>query len=151
MRSIVGVAAIALVPLIMLLWKRLAPPSGHSEFDDLGRDVLTKRNAKLDGLFTTLMFVGLIGPFLVASRFLSGTHPKPLFLIGLGALSFGLMVTLPVAVIASLTLRQGGNRFREFWRFYEIKWGIGLRGIAWVYIPIGLLAPLGLGLMLLGT
>ena len=61
------------------------------------------------------------------------------------------MVALPVAVIALITLRQGSDRFREFWRFYEIKWGVGLCGIAWVYLPIGLLAPLGLGLMLLGT
>jgi hypothetical protein len=134
----------------MWLWRRLAPPAGRSKFDDLGRDALIKRNGKLDGMFTALMFVGLISPVLVASRLLSG-HPKSLFFIGLVALSFGLMVALPVAVVALLTLRRGADRFREFWRFYEIRWGIGLRGIAWVYIPIGLLAPLGLVLMLVGS
>lgn len=150
MRPFLSTVALIMVLVMMWLWRRLAPPAGHSKFDDLGRDVLIKRNGKLDGMFTALMFVGLISPVLVASRLLSGQH-KSLFFIGLVALSFGLMVALPVAVVALLTLRRGADRFREFWRFYEIKWGIGLRGIAWVYIPIGMLAPMGLVLMLVGT
>jgi len=46
--------------------------------------------------------------------------------------------------IALITSREGTERFRKFWRYYEVKWGIGLRSIAWVYVPIGALAPVGL-------
>ena len=39
----------------------------------------------------------------------------------------------------------GLPRFREFWRFYELRWGIGVTGIKLVYIPfavLGLVAAL---------
>ena len=61
------------------------------------------------------------------------------------------MVDLPVAVIASITLHQGVKRFQEFWRFYEIKYGIGIRGITCVYTPIGLLGIMGPFMIFIGT
>jgi hypothetical protein len=140
-----------LVPLIMALWKWLAPPARESAFDSMGRDLLAQRNKKLDWLFTALMFVGLMSPLSIALMFLKAKPSNPLLAIGLGASSFGLMVARPVLVIALITLREGVGRFREFWRYYEVKWGIGLRGIAWVYVLIGALGPVGLVLMLLGS
>jgi hypothetical protein len=123
-----------------------------SEFDSLGSGLLAQRNKVLDGLFTLLMFVGLVLPLTVCLVFLRNKPPSsPGVLVGLGLLSFGLMVVLPVTVIAAITLRDGASRLREFWRYYEVKWGIGLRGIAWVYIPIATLAPIGLMLIILGT
>jgi hypothetical protein len=142
-RILVGALAGILAPVIILLWKRLAPPRSHSEFDHLGVDTLKKRNGALDLLFTLLMFAGLMAPlFLMLALKIKPTAPK--VLIGLGCLSFGLMVLLPVGVIAAITLPHGQSRFREFWRFYETKWGIGLNGITWVYAPIAALVPVGL-------
>ena len=142
------VASMVLTPIVMLLWQRVAPPTDRSEFDALGMEVLAQRNGRLNSLFTLLMFVGLLVPlfFLLSLPRSSGLHA-----VGFLALEFGLMVDLPVAVIGAITMRRGIKRFQEFWRFYEIKYGIGIRGIAWVYIPIGLLAPIGLVMVLLGT
>lgn len=142
------VASLALTPVVMALWQRAAPPTDCSEFDALGVAALTERNGRLNSLFTVLMFVGLLVPlpFLLSLPASSGLRA-----IGFLALAFGLMVDLPVVVIGVITMREGVKRFQEFWRFYEIKYGIGLRGIAWVYIPIGLLAPIGLVMVVLGT
>jgi hypothetical protein len=96
--------------------------------------VLRARNRYLDHLFTFLMFVGLFTPFAFIRGAATRTHA--IALLGLG---FGLMVDLPVAVIAGITLRHGVPRFREFWRFHETRWGVGVRGIALVYTPIGML------------
>jgi hypothetical protein len=142
------VASLALTPVVMALWQRAAPPTDSSEFDALGVAALTERNGRLNSLFTLLMFVGLLVPLPIL---LSLTVSSGLRAFGFMALTFGLMVDLPVVVIGAITMREGVKRFQEFWRFYEIKYGIGLRGIAWVYIPIGLLAPIGLLMVLLGT
>jgi hypothetical protein len=149
--SLPGAIALLLTPLLVLLWRRLSPPSETSEFDPLGPALLAKRNGWLNGLFTFLMFVGLALPLVLCLLFLRAKPPNPLFPVGLLFLSFGLMVLLPVAVVACITLREGAPRFLEFWRFYELRWGIGLRGIAWVYAPIAMLVPIGLILMLRGS
>ena len=129
-----SLASLVLTPLVMVAWHRLTPPAEASEFDALGSAALRARNKYLDYLFTVLMFVGLITPFAFIRN--ASSPPHAIALLGLG---FGLMVDLPVAAIAGLTLPYGVSRFREFWRFYEVKWKIGLRGVALVYTPIGLL------------
>jgi hypothetical protein len=129
-----SVTSFVLTPLVIKMWQHFTPPASVSEFDALGFDVLKARNKYLDHLFTVLMFVGMVAPFPFIRNASTPTHS-----IALLGLAFGLMVDLPVAVIAGLTLRHGVPRFREFWRFYEIRWGIGMRGIAMVYTPIGLL------------
>jgi hypothetical protein len=125
----------------------LTPPVSSTEFDELGVEALTKRNNNLNCIFTLLMFIGLIFPLSFFIYFPKGASVRA---IGLVALAFGLMVDLPVAVIAAVTLRQSFKRFREFWRFYELKYGIGVRGIAWVYTPIGLLGVIGLFMIVIG-
>ena len=82
--------------------------------------------------------------------FFANPDAKPLtpWLIGF---AIGSMVVLPSAVIAVLTLPRGAVRFREFWRYYEVKWGIGLKGIAWVYGFITLVWVVSLARLLLGT
>jgi hypothetical protein len=82
LRSLISVAAILLVPLIMALWKWLAPPARESAFDAIGRDLLAHRNKKLDWLFTALMFVGLLSPLSIALMFLKGKPSNPLFVRG---------------------------------------------------------------------
>ena len=98
--------------------------------------------------FTILMIVGLFIPLLLLLASPSKSLSR---LLGFLALQFGLMIDLPVAVIAAMTMRQGIKRFQEFWRYYEIKYGIAIRGIAWIYIPIGLLGPIGLVMVLWRT
>jgi hypothetical protein len=95
--------------LLVKWWARLTPPASESEFDRLDFEALRARN---------------------------GLAPATFWLLALG---FGLMVLLPVAYVAAVTLPHGAQRFREYWRFYELKWGIGLSGIRWVYIPIAIL------------
>jgi hypothetical protein len=129
-----SLASLVLTPLVMMAWQRLTPPADVSEFDALGSAALRARNKYLDYLFTILMFVGLITPFAFIRN--ASSPPHALALFGLG---FGLMVDLPVAVIAGMTLPYGVSRFREFWRFYETKWGISVMAVALVYTPIGLL------------
>ena len=133
-----------LTPLAVAAWQRLTPPPSESEFDALGADVLKARNKYLDHLFTFLMFAGAVTPLPFIRNASSPAHA--IAWLGLG---LGLMVDLPVAVIAGITLRHGVKRFREFWRFYEIRWGIGMRGIVLVYTPIGLLGVASLVVLLL--
>ena len=136
----------------MAAWRRWTPPATASEFNSIDPSELNRRNGGLNRLFTVLMFVGLATPFALLFWLRRGPLPNsPLLAGGFLALSFGLMVDLPVAAIALITLRGGPKRFREFWRFYELKYGVGLRGIVWVYVPIGALVPVGLVLVALGT
>jgi hypothetical protein len=139
-------ASAVLTPLIVSLWAKITPVAGRSEFDGMSADQLRSRNKWLDRAFTVLMFAGLAAPM----PFFPNPDLKPLapWLIGL---AIGSMVVLPSAVIAVLTLPRGAVRFREFWRYYEVKWGIGLKGIAWVYGFITLVWVVSLARLLLGT
>jgi hypothetical protein len=91
------------------------------------------------------MFVGLLAP-IAALPLLKSERLAP-WLVGF---ALGNMVVLPTGVIAAITLPKGVARYREFWRFYEVKWGIGLRGIAWVYGAISVLWIFCLVRLLLG-
>jgi len=74
-----------------------------------------------------------------------GHSPWPL---GLG---LGLMVILPTLFILMVTLPQGSVRVREFMRFYETKWGIGIRGLRWIYVPIAMLGLVSLTMLMVST
>jgi len=139
-------ASALLTPLIVALWARIAPVATRSEFDHLGTDQLRARNRWLDHLFTLLMFIGLVVPFAFIP--LLRSEQDGLWLFGL---ALGNMVILPTAAIAAITLPKGAARFREFWRFYEVRWGIGLRGIAWAYGLISILWVFCVARLLLGT
>ena len=132
------VASVVLTPLLVRLWSRLTPPANTSDFDHLGFDMLRKRNGGKDNVASLLSIVGICLP-IVAIYF--RLLPETFWLVGLG---FGLMILLPVAYIAAVTLPDGTQRFHEFWRFYELKWGIGLRGIRLLYIPIAVLGLVSL-------
>jgi hypothetical protein len=75
------------------------------------------------------MFVGLMS---FVFPYAQGTPPNDP--IG-GALGLGLMMWLPGSFVMAVTLPHGTTRFREFLRWYELKWGIGIRGITYVYVP----------------
>jgi hypothetical protein len=46
---------------------------------------------------------------------------------------FGWLVLAPVLLIALFTLPRGISRWREFWRFYELRYKISLRFLAPLY------------------
>lgn len=124
-----GLMGALLTPLIVRWWSRAAPPAETSEFDSLGMDALRARNSRIDNVGTVLSFCGLLTafPFYFNSSATNSWWP-----LGMG---FGMMVIFPVTYFWLATRGGGLARWYEFWRFYEIKWGIGLRGLRWVYVP----------------
>ena len=87
----------------------------------------------MDRIGVLLSLSGVCFPLYLYATGVSPHNPWP---VGLG---FGVMVILPVTFIALFTLPKGAGRFAEFWRFYELKYGIGLKGIAVVYVLFALL------------
>ncbi len=131
--AISAVAAAIGTPLLMKLWGRLSPPGQVSEFDQYSPEELKRRNNWIDRVGVMLSLSGICFPLYLYANGVSKHNPWPL---GLG---FGLMVILPTAFFALVTLPKGGGRFREFWRFYELKYGIGLKGLTVVYVPLSCL------------
>lgn len=137
-----GAVAALLTPLVVYMWQRAFPISSFSQFDLVGRDELQRRNNWIDRTATLLIFVGLASFAIPYTHGAQRNDP-----IG-AALGFGLMMWLPAAFVIAVTLPRGINRFREFLRWYELKWGIGIRGITYVYVPLFVLAALALAYVL---
>lgn len=128
-------AATLLTPLVVTLWSRAFPPAPLSEQENA--QTLRARNGWIDGIATVFMFVGLFLPLVLFGR---NFNAVGIWAVGL---MFGLMVSMHFLWVCVATIPFGGlNRFREFWRFYELRWGIGMKGIRAVYIPISLLGLL---------
>lgn len=125
--------ASAITPLIIYVWSRAFPVANNPEFGSVDYAMLKKRNGWIDAIATLMMFIGLLLPFPLI-------HSIPNDRVGyLFPLALGLMVICPFAWVCAVTLPTGRARFREFWRFYELRWGIGMRGIKLVYVPLGAL------------
>ena len=124
-------AAALLTPIVIYLWGRAFPPSPASLGERL--EALKARNGWVDGVATLFMFAGLAAPFVYFGR---DVNSVGLPIVGL---MFGLMVIFHFLWVCIATLPFGVERFREFWRFYELRWGIGVKGIQFVYIPIAML------------
>lgn len=118
-----------LTPLIMLLWGALSPVRQQTAWEP-SFEQLSKRNWLINGIACAFSLAGIFTPLPLLSHFPESVHG---WLVGLG---FGLMVILPVLFISLVTLPYGLARFYEFWRFYELKYKIGIKGIMVVYIPI---------------
>jgi hypothetical protein len=126
------VAASLLTPIVITLWSRTFPPALLGEMEN--KEELHKRNGWIDSVATIFMFAGMFLPFLL---FRSNFNSIGIWAIGL---MLGLSVSFHFIWVCLATLPFGGvGRFREFWRFYEIKWGIAMNGIRFVYIPISLI------------
>ena len=132
------IASAILTPFIMSWWKRAAPPAKASEFDALGMDALRARNNRIDVIGTALSFCGLLTAF---PFYFGRAHWNSPWPIGLG---FGMMVIFPVTFFWAATRHGGIGRWREFWRFYELKWGVGIRGVSWVFVPAAILGIVSL-------
>lgn len=141
--SIVG--SMVLTPLLVNWWSRLSPPASQSEFDHLDPEILRARNGWMDHIATVLSIAGICVPLIVIYFKLA---EATFWLLALG---FGLMVLLPFAFVCAVTLPHGAQRFREYWRFYELQWGVGLNGIRWLYIPVALLGLVGFVMVIRGA
>jgi hypothetical protein len=61
---------------------------------------------------------------------------------------FGWLVLAPVLLIALFTLPRGFARWREFWRFYELRYKINLRFLTPLYALLCLLGIISTAVML---
>lgn len=126
------VAAMLLTPLVVTLWSRAYPPTPLNKAENM--EVLRARNGWIDNVATIFMFVGLIFPIIIFGRSINNVG---IWAVGLMA---GLMVSMHFLSVCLATIPFGGlMRFREFWRFYELRWGIAMKGIRIVYVPISML------------
>jgi len=91
---------------------------------------------------TALSFCGLLTAFPFYFGPAKSNNPWP---VGMG---MGMMVIFPVTFIWLATRRGGIARWHEFWRFYELKWGVGLRGVQWIYAPLAALGAVSLVMVL---
>lgn len=125
----------AITPVIVTIWGRLFPPSRDSEFSRIPPEILRRRNNWIDRLATVFCLAGIFCPLGLMA--IDRSYENNWWIVGLG---FGLCVILPSLFVMLATLPWGGfRRLQEFGRFYEVKWGIGLRGIAVVYVPLAAL------------
>ena len=139
-----GLVGGLLTPFIVRWWSRATPPAETSEFDSLGIETLRARNNRIDVVGQILSICGLLTAFPFYFGPLASNSPWPL---GMG---FGMMVIFPVTYFWFATRRGGLVRWYEFWRYYELKWGVGLRGLRWLYIPIAALGLVSLVMVLSG-
>lgn len=139
-----GLVGSLLTPLVMRWWGRAAPPAKTSEFDSLGMDVLKKRNNRIDAIGSVLCFCGLLTAF---PFYFGPSRSNSGWPIGMG---FGFMVIFPVVWVWLATRSGGVARWHEFWRFYELKWGVGFRGLRWVFVPLAALGIVSLVMVLAG-
>ena len=126
------VAATLLTPLVVTLWSRAFPPAPLDAQES--KENLRTRNGWIDAVATIFMFIGLFFPLVLFGRNFNNVG---IWAVGL---MFGLMVSMHFLWVCVATIPFGGlARFREFWRFYELRWGIAMKGIRVIYIPISLL------------
>jgi len=121
-----------LTPMLMGLWSKLSPPGEASPFDVFDPSVLHSRNNWIDRVGCVLCLAGIFAPILLYGLgVVSSRSPWPL---GIGC---GLMVILPTIFVALVTLPRGMARYREFWRFYELRYKIGLPSLFALYVLMG--------------
>lgn len=142
------VSALILTPIVIWFWRRTVSKSSVSKFDELASDLLQKRNNWLDNMVAILMVVGIFLPILIMI-------PMPLWnaKAGWGAiwmlcLILGLMVDLPVAFVAIVTLPRGIGRYQEFWHYYAQRWHFGIRPLTIMYTYIGIVGVISLVMLL---
>lgn len=126
---VIAFLSATLTPVLMTLWGKMSPVKELSAWEP-SFDTLKRRNNIIDGVACVLCLIGIGVPLPLMQYIPEGTH---MWAVGLG---FGLMIILPVLFVTLVTLPFGIGRFLEFWRFYELKYKIGIRGIMVLYIPL---------------
>jgi hypothetical protein len=126
-------AVIFLTPLIMRVWRKLAPPRDNTEFDGVSIYELKHRNKWIYLATHCLSTLGIFSPIILMMLKIGKETP---WLIGLG---FGLAIILPFTFATLLTLPRGKKRFLEFWRYFELENGLSLRSMVILSIPLATL------------
>lgn len=125
-------AVVALTPLLMLALSRASAPR---HVGDIRRRWLIKRNGWIDVVSFVLTIASACSPLFLFAE-LPSHDPLGLWVIGL---QFGLMVIIPFVWICVATLPFGEGRFREFWLYYEVRWGVGAVGVGVLAIPLAII------------
>jgi hypothetical protein len=121
-----GILTGILPPLLIQLLGALSPPVAHRLFPNLSR--LRARNGWINAVACMLCLAGFISPLLLFAQDRDAGWPA----VGLG---FGAAVVFPYLWICLTTLPFGLWRYQEFWRFYQLYYGIGIGGIIAIYVP----------------
>jgi hypothetical protein len=129
-----GVVGGLLTPLLMWAWGKAFPVAGNSGFDAVGFEELKRRNNWIDWISTALFFVGIGAGLATYAAGLSRYNPAG------AAFGFGLMMWLPIVWLTIFSFLYGSTRLCEFLRFYELKHGVGRRGLGFAYIPLAIAA-----------
>lgn len=126
-------AAATLTPLAMYFFGRMWPPRRVGEFR---RERLKAQYGWIDTVAMLLCMASAVAPLSLLNLMSSNTDPIGIWIIGL---QFGSMVIVPSLWVALATLPFGVHRFRDFWLFYEVRWGVGMRGWCIICLPLGIL------------
>ncbi len=121
--SIFIISAIA-TPLIIVVWGLVFPPSEKSRFNKFSAEELKNRNNLLEVITQWSSLLGIAFPLLYFTE--SELDAFGLWVVGF---AFGSMVAIPCSIVTLVTLPKGRERFFEYWRFYELKYGIGIQSI----------------------
>jgi len=96
---------------------QMVKPATTSEFDAMSKEELHRRNNWIYVTADVIFIAGLVLLFvIIAALGLEGRSPWRV------VFWFFFPVTLMMAFIAAVTLPSGRKRFREFWRFQELKY-----------------------------
>ncbi|HYR23692.1 MAG TPA: hypothetical protein VEP30_12305 [Chthoniobacterales bacterium] len=123
-------AATVFTPIILHALSRIlpAPPS-----DTLEVDSLSHRYRSLELWSQLAAIVGVIGAVVFFILMRVGNTP---WIVGL---VFGWPVLVAVVFIATFTLPHGLSDWRDFWRFYELRYNITLRFVVPLYASLAVL------------
>ena len=99
------------------------------EFDSPDFETMKRRNAWIDNVATLVMFIGFVAPLVLIHSY----HGSVFWIFGL---MFGDLVIGHISSVSLITLPMGATRFREYWRYYDSRWRVGISGMKFLYIPI---------------
>lgn len=137
LRAAPVIGAIVAAPWAMRHLRRWAPPPDLNDPEAV--ETLRRRNAWIDNIGIVLFFGGFYGPL---GYFWNRPELKDAGLLVIG-LALGGAVALPNAWFGLATLPFGLSRYREFWRFYEQRYQIGLRVVLGLYAILAVLGIAG--------
>ena len=120
-------AASVFTPIILRALSRALPPRQTNPTD---RESLPYKYRSIELWSQVAAFIGIIG----AGAFLISAHlGNTPWIVGL---VFGWPVLVAILFIAAFTLPHGLSCWREFWRFYELRYDIQLRFLAPLYAAL---------------
>jgi hypothetical protein len=132
-------AATVFTPIILRALSRILPAQRG---DALEVDSLSHRYRSLELWSQLAAIVGVIGAVAFFILMRVGNTP---WIIGL---VFGWPVLVAIVFIAAFTLPHGLSDWRDFWRFYELRYNIALRFVAPLYAALAVLGLVSTAVML---